>query len=77
MGNIFCWDQDPTPIFDLKKNTITSDTGTVLPLYGKQKENSYFYALSNVNYCKMCEKPKNLTKGILFCIECKYKYGLP
>ena len=72
MGNIFCWDPDPTPIFNLRKNNLSvPDTD-----YGKQKENSYFYALSNVNYCKMCEKPRNLTKGILFCIECKYKYGL-
>jgi hypothetical protein len=38
--------------------------------------NSYYHALFHENFCKMCEKPKNLTKGLLFCDECKEKYQI-
>lgn len=39
-----------------------------------QSVNSYYTALANESYCKMCEKPKNLPKGVLFCRNCNERY---
>ena len=71
MGNFlsfFCCWSEPEPesvSINIEDNFYLTSTG-----------GTYYYALSHENYCKLCERPKNLTKGTLFCNECKEKYGL-